>query len=149
MAKFNKTQYNPNKVEVRFYNAWRNMIRRCRGRTEKDKKQYFDRGIKVCKEWQIFENFFIDMWDSFLTHYYSHKKDTQLDRTDNDKGYSKENCRWLTASENSHNRRDTVYIKGKKLSEWSKILGIDTETLRQRYLRKKSIDEILSNKKRR
>lgn len=145
--KFNKTQYNPNKTEVRFYNTWRNMIRRCRGKTEKDKKQYFDRGIKVCREWQTFEVFFIDMWDTFLIHYYSNKKDTQLDRINNNKGYSKFNCRWVTASENSSNRRDTVYLKGKKLLEWSKILNISTDTLRARYLRGWSIDRILINKK--
>ena len=67
--------------------------------------RYGGRGIKVCDKWK----------NSFITFY----KDmgprpfpkAQLDRINNDKGYSKDNCRWVTPAENSRNRSSTVMTK--------------------------------------
>ena len=62
-----------------------------------------------------------------------YEKGLQLDRIDNAKGYSPENCRFVTASVNSRNRRNTKFLtlKGetKCVAEWSEILGVSQYTI--------------------
>lgn len=79
------------------YQIWASMIQRCTNSKDKDYKDYGARGITVCKEWLKFEAFFSDM---------GHRPEGRsLDRRENDKGYSKDNCRWATAVEQANNRR--------------------------------------------
>tara|TARA_R110000772_G_scaffold74186_2_gene161664 strand:- start:184 stop:639 length:456 start_codon:yes stop_codon:yes gene_type:complete len=58
------------------------------------RKSYLDKNIKVCDEWKHYENFY--HWS--LNNGF--KKELELDRIDNDKGYSPENCQWITHKEN-------------------------------------------------
>ena len=76
------------------------MLSRCRNPSDSNYKNYGARGIFVCEEWHKFETFYKDMGD--LPFY-----EAQLDRINNDDGYFKENCRWVTCKENSRNRRTT------------------------------------------
>ncbi len=89
------------------YCTWKSMRQRCYLKTSKDYPTYGGRGITVCDRWnnpngdsriEGFINFVNDM---------GYKKDPklQLDRIDNDKGYSPDNCRWVTSKENNNNRR--------------------------------------------
>jgi hypothetical protein len=55
------------------------------------------KGIGVCKRWEKFENFFADMGPK-------PSKAHSIDRLDNSKGYSPENCAWRTAHDQAHNR---------------------------------------------
>lgn len=140
-----KSSSNPNKLERKFYKVWIAMIYRCSGKNLKDKKWYFDSGIKVCDRWKRFEYFFIDMWDEYIIHRNMFNGDTQLDRKNNKKGYNKINCRWITSFENKQNRRDSVIIDGKTISEWSNLLNIKRSTIYDRYMKKMyTIKEILS-----
>jgi hypothetical protein len=77
-----------------------------------------------------FENFYEDMAPS-------HQVGLQLDRIDNEKGYSPENCRWATAKENANNKRTNVYINTPAghmtLAQAARAYGINHRTLRARY----------------
>ncbi len=121
------------------------MISRCSGKEQRDKKWYFDKGVRVCDRWQDFNCFFIDMWDSYMLHREMFSGDTELDRIEGDGNYSKANCHWSTRLENMNNTRNVRRIKGKTITEWSKILGIKRGTLARRCDQGWSDDEILGH----
>lgn len=83
------------------YYVWKNMHRRCSNSNSSDYKYYGERGIKVCKEWDSIKTF-IEWAESN-----GYKKGLELDRTNNELGYSPNNCRWVTHLVNSRNSRRT------------------------------------------
>ncbi len=102
------------------YSVYFNMKKRCHNTESKDYKFYGGRGITICDRW--LEN--ITCFAEDMTQEYA--KGLQIDRRDNDKGYSKENCRWITLSQNQQNTRgvkgSTSIYKGvswiNKYSKW-------------------------------
>lgn len=84
--------------EHRLYRTWHSMMTRCHSPKHRKYADYGGRGIEVCERWKTVENFIEDMYPSFV-------EGLTLDRTDNDKGYSPDNCRWATPKEQSANQR--------------------------------------------
>ena len=126
------------------YRAWRGMKSRCLDPNNQNAKDYSERGISVSQEWiDSFETFFKDMGPRPSSKH-------SLDRKDNDKGYSKDNCRWATKAEQSRNRRNNVVLEAfgesKLISAWAKEIGIGQSALSSRLQRGWCVDCAVSIK---
>ena len=94
------------------YAKWVNMMHRCYN------KRYFDwggRGITVCDRWHSVANFIEDMYPSYING-------LSLDRKDNDKGYSKDNCRWV---EDVVQKRNTRKLKQQNMTGYRGVSIIE------------------------
>lgn len=80
-----------------FY-TWQALIQRCTNVNDSGWKHYGGRGITVCSEW-------LNSFETFLSDMGPRPPGLSLDRIDNDKGYSKDNCRWATIEVQNNNKR--------------------------------------------
>ena len=92
---------------------------------------YGGRNINVCDEWKYdFETF--KEW-AFKNGY---KEGLSIERIDNNKGYSPNNCKFISRLDQNKNRRINKYItidgETKTISEWSRIVGINRNTISRR-----------------
>jgi hypothetical protein len=107
------------------YSAWRSMLKRCTNKKHPAYSRYGGSGISVCEAWGTFEQFFKDMGPCPYPR-------GSVDRVDNTRGYSPENCRWLPLGEQSKNRRCVLKINGLTVPEIAEANHIKTTTLRRR-----------------
>lgn len=119
---------------TRLYGIWRGMKNRATEKADKKhKKDYYDRGIRICDEWEhSFENF--REWA--LSNGYA--DDLTIDRIDVNGGYCPENCRWITLAEQANNRRSnrnyTFDGKTQNIAQWARELNISEDMLRERLV---------------
>jgi hypothetical protein len=126
-------------VGTRVYNTWIGMKDRCNNPNHHSYPNYGGRGITVCEAWEAFQVFYADMGDPPVG--------TEIDRIDNNAGYSPDNCRWITRSENSRNRRTarliTAHGKTKSITAWEEELGLARQTIYSRLARGESPEQAL------
>lgn len=102
---------------TRPYTIWLNMRDRCNRPKSTIFKHYGARGIKVCDSWQ---NSFINFWKDME---FGYSENLSIDRINNNKGYSPENCKWSTRKEQNRNQRTNVTHKKECAVEASERLG--------------------------
>lgn len=110
------------------YHTWQGMRNRCSNPNGLDYAYYGGRGITFDPRWHSFAAFLADMGEP--------PQGTTLDRKDNSLGYSKDNCRWATRTEQANNQRNNVRIEyeGKfyRIQEIAEIHGISYDAVRYR-----------------
>lgn len=133
------------KEKTRLYNIWLGMRNRCNNPKNHRFDNYGGRGINVASEWNDYSKF--REWS--LNNGY--KDYLSLDRKDNSKGYSPDNCHWVTQTEQMNNIRNNHLLtyKGetKTMAEWSRLTGIKYHTLKRRINRYKwSVERALEER---
>lgn len=122
---------------TRIYNIYMDMKSRCYRSKDKNFRQYGGVGIKICSEWlNNFINFYI--WS--INNHYDNSK--EIDRIDNDKGYSPNNCRWVDGNIQSQNIRqqrknNTSGYKGvsysKIFKKWIACISVNKKRIHLGY----------------
>lgn len=144
------TKHGQSSNETKEYRAWHAAHDRCSNIRHKSYHNYGGRGIFVCKRWSGvhgFEKFYEDMGPSPSPKH-------SLDRINNDKGYSKSNCRWITSTEQSRNKRTNIWLEyngeKKTVTDWAKSLKISVPGIRYQMNNKTDkevIEHFLNTKK--
>jgi hypothetical protein len=115
---------NIRQVYVSEYRAWKQMRGRCNNTNHNDYGYYGARGISVCSRWDSFENFLDDMGEKPGSDY-------SLNRIDNDKNYTPDNCEWATRIDQTRNRSNTIFVErmGMTLGEFAEQTDLDYNLL--------------------
>lgn len=129
------------KSKTKTHIAWLNMRARCNNPKDKGYKNYGDKGIRVCKEWQnSFETFFRDMGEPPSSQH-------SIERIDCKGHYCPDNCKWATSHEQTRNYSKNVFIEyaGKRqcLTDWANEVGLSKYVLGYRIKKGWPVHEIL------
>ena len=116
------------------------MIQRCTNPNDQRYSDYGGRGVGICDEWL---NSNISFFNWAIENGWC--KGLNIDRKDNDKGYSPENCRIIDVKTNQRNKRNNRLItyknETKSLAEWCDILGLPYARINTRLNREKLTPE--------
>lgn len=132
-----KTNWNNKRIKSIF----NGIKQRCYNKNNKSYKWYGAKGIKVYDNWMnnpsLFEEWALQNgYNDTLT----------IDRIDENKDYSPDNCRWVENAQNTKYKSTTslININGECHTgrDWSKILGFGTNTINT-YIKKYGINNTI------
>lgn len=118
------------------YRAWVSMRKRCSpSATGNHRKRYYERGIRVCPEWNTLDGGF----EKFIAYVGQRPADkTSIGRKDNDGNYEPGNVEWEDARQQANNRTSSVLLtyqgETATAAEWGERVGIDPVVIRSRVL---------------
>lgn len=119
---------------TKLYKVYTDMKYRCNNKKHLGYSYYGERGIDICKEWG---NDFNKFYEWAIKNGY--KEGLTIDRIDVNGNYEPDNCRWVNQKIQQRNKRNNINITYKNethcLMEWSEILSIKYDTLRNRICR--------------
>ena len=128
------------------YQIWRGMKCRCYNETDKAYIDYGGRGITVCDEWR---NDFKSFYNWAIENGW--KKGLINDRSDNDKGYSPDNCRFVNDGVSMRNTRRNVNITyngvTKCITDWANDIGISVTSVQKRLKIWGDLEKVLTTPK--
>ncbi len=118
--------------------------RRCFNAKNRSYRRYGGRGISVCDDWLVYENF--ESWA--LSNGY--KEGLSIDRINNDGNYEPGNCRWTTSKVQGNNKESCVYLtyNGEKLTiaQWAEKTNISWSTIKRRLKSGWPVNDILTTR---
>jgi hypothetical protein len=123
------------KSHTRTYRIWQGLMQRCYNKSSVAYRRYGANGIIADTRWSNFESFLEDMGETPHKH--------SIDRIDGNKGYSKENCRWVTQKIQARNTSNpTTNTSGHKgisyrtdKNRWEAYIGVDNRRIRIGYFK--------------
>lgn len=129
----------------RFYRIWCNIKQRCNDKNNPAYKWYWWRWIKC--EWNTFEQFREDMYESYLQHIKTHSENqTSIDRINNNWNYNIENCKRATRIDQQNNRRTNILLtynwKTMSLMNRARYIWMKYSKFKARYDKWYSIDNL-------
>lgn len=134
--------------KTRFYHIYQNAKYRATNPKAPNYSHYWERWIKF--EWNSFEEFYNDMYESYLEHSKIYwEKDTTIERIDVNWNYCKSNCIWATNNVQQQNRTNTYHIEYNwksygSIMELSKDLWVKYSRVKYRLLRWMSVEKAIS-----
>lgn len=127
----------------RVYRIYYDMKTRCSCKSHKNYPNYGGRNITICKEW---------LGKDGVSNFIKWAKENgysdnlSLDRIDNNKGYSPDNCRWATIKQQVNNKRTNRLFEYNgethTIAEWAETFGVDYPWFRY-WLLKIGIEEVV------
>ena len=121
------------------YGVYYSMLGRCYNPSNKRYKTYGARGIGVCEEWRG-ETGFVNFYSWAISNGWSRTKDSRteqsLDRLDNNRLYSPDNCKFSNTVEQAQRTTRSHYEsyngEVRTVSQWDKACGFPKGTISQR-----------------
>lgn len=139
--KYSTTAPNHGYSNTSEYTAWAHMVQRTTNPNCPSWSDYGGRGIGCDPSWLAFQNFIADMGMKPTSKH-------TLERKDNNKGYSPENCEWATNHKQQRNRRDNRWItwdgRTQVITDWSRELGGKSHSLTTRLARGWSLERAMT-----
>lgn len=130
------------KTGTRLYHIWKTMRQRCNNPNNKKYKNYGNRGIVICEEWNDFSKFY----EWAMSNGYS--DNLMIDRINVNGNYEPANCRWTTPQTQSNNRTNNRIICFNNeiltMADFCRKYNLNYRNFAQRLSRGATVEEAMS-----